>query len=518
MKPSANSRKAFPRLIALGAAMVCLAGAASPALCGDLRIFVTNVTLTAPAASPSTGVSLSYSIGGDGLNVPGALQSVDIKFTSAGGTKTVTRYPGEAGALPGANTVLFYGPDLPPPGVYTVSVVARGVEISATDYFEVSASDDSNLKFTNANGIDINRVPGGVHHGLIYVAEGAAGTVGARTTQEGVYVLNPDLTPMYASPRAANADIGTLGPWAASTNSPFRVHVAPDERLYITDASDAHSALFVAAPDATNVQAVFAYPAPAGGSRSGTGLVKTSAGTSIYGSVSSVWVEGAGATRTIYTTEEDLAPGNSLWVRTIPADATATSVAPTLVAGFTGSTWIQDFVRDSLGNSYMVSTTMDDAHKFGATGSLLATLPPNSTGYYGISIDEPRDYLFLSTTDGRVFRASTAFNESEAVIEGLGSPVRDVATDAEGWVYALDGGNQRLRAFAGPGDYTIAGGTGLAQTTLEITPDPLPGDIAPVGPAGIYITSRGVRYGDGKVDLLDADYIAEMAMGLIAGP
>lgn len=500
-------------------AAILFLGVAGPASCGDLRISVTNVSLTRATASPSVGVTLSYTLSGDGLNVPGALQSVDITFApAAGAAKTITRYPGEAGAVPGANTVPFYGADLPAPGNYTVSVIANGVNVSATDYFEVSTPDDSNLNFTNANGIDINRVPGGVHHGLIYVAEGAAGTIGTRSTQEGVYVLKSDLSPMYTTPRAANADIGTLGPWAASVNSPFRVHVAPDEQVYITDASDPHSALFVATADVTNVQPVFAYPAPPGGSRAGSGLVKNSGGTSIYGSTSSVWVEGTGSTRTVFTTDEDLSPANSLWKRTIPAGATATAVAPTLVASLTGATWIQDFVRDSLGNSYVVSTTKDDARKFGSAGSLMATLPPNSTGYYGISIDEPRDYLFLSTMDGRVFRATTAFNESEAVIEGLGSPVRDVATDAEGWVYALDGGNQRLRAFAGPGDYTIAGGTAVAQTTLEVTPDPLPGDIAPVGPTGIYISSKGVRYGDGKVDLLDAAYIAEMAMGLIAAP
>lgn len=515
MNPSSKANPVSTFLPALGAAIVCLAAISYSAQAGDLRISVNNVALSSASASPTTGVTLSYTIGGDGMNVPGALQSVDIKFTPvAGPAKTITRYPGETGALPGPNAVPFYGPDLPLPGVYTVSVAANGVNVSATDYFEVSAADDANLKFTNANGIDINRVPGGVHHGWMYVAEGAAGTIGTRTTQEGVYLINSDLTPRSTTPRATNSDIGTLGPWAASVNSPFRVHVAPDEQVYITDSSDAHSALFVATPDVLNVQPVFAYPAPAGGSRATSGVVKNSSGVSLYGSTSSVWVEGTGTTRTIYTTDEDLSPANSLWKRTVPAGATATAVAPALVASFTGSTWIQDFVRDSLGNSYLVSSTKDDAHKFGLTGLLLATLPPNSTGYFGISIDEPRDYLFLSTTDGRVFRTTTAFNESEAVIEGLGSPVRDVATDAEGWVYALDGGNQRLRAFAGPGDYTIAGSTAQAPSTLQVTPDPLPGDIAPIGPSGIYTGSGGVHYGDGKVDLLDAIAVAEKALGL----
>jgi hypothetical protein len=361
-------------------------------------------------------------------------------------------------------------------------------------------------------------VPGGVHHGLIYVVEGASGTAGTRTTQEGVYVLKPDLTPAFPAPRATNADIGSLGPWGTSVNSPFRVSVAPDEQVYITDASDPHAALFVATPDVTNVQPVFAYPVPSGGSRATTGLVKNSSGVAIHGSVSSVWVEGTGATRTIYTTEEDLAPANSLWQRTLPAGATATAVPPGLVVNLTGSTWVQDAVRDSLGNAYIVSTTVNDARKFGAAGSLLETLPPNAAGYYGISLDEPRDALYLSTNDGRVFQAGTAFNESGAIIEGLGAPVRDVATDAEGWVYALDGGNQRLRAFASPGDYTIQGASVSAATPLLVTPNPIPGDIAPVGPNGIYISAGGTRYGDGVVDLLDAVYLAEMAMGLAPAP
>jgi hypothetical protein len=113
------------RNLALAAVAVGFGSAVPPVRGGILQIAVSNVALNTAAASPLVGVTLTYALAGDGLNVPGALQSVDIRFTSKGTVvKTISRLPGEIGAVAGANSVPLVGPDLPAPGTYTVSVTA----------------------------------------------------------------------------------------------------------------------------------------------------------------------------------------------------------------------------------------------------------------------------------------------------------------------------------------------------------------------------------------------------------
>lgn len=485
---------------------------------GTLSFKVTDVQIAPPEINTQSSVTVSYRLSGSGFGIPGGLSGVNVELMSSGSVvKAFHYYPGEPGGWQGLNTISLTPADLPPPGTYTVRVSAQGIDATAPDYVRISDPANPDLQFANPRGVDVNRVPGSLFQGRIYVTEGAGGTTANRTTVDGVYVLNPDLTPAFPQPKATSALIGSLGPWGSSANSPYRPYVDTEGKVYITDVSDPHAGLFVADGNVDNVSAFFAYPYPPGGSRSSAGLVKVSSGASVYGGTSGIWVEGAGATRDVYTTDEDVPPGNSIWKRTVPAGALNNAVRPTLVATPAGADWVADLVRDSAGNTFAVSLATDDARKFDASGALVATLPSTGTGYYGICIDEPNGALYLATNDGRILRTDLALSEPEVIWYGSGAAVRDVSFDAEGWLFALNGTDKRLDVLA-LGDFIVADASATSPGTLTIQRAPIPGDIAPVGPAGLYAGENGQRYGDDKVDVSDAVYILRLVHGLAPEP
>ncbi|HEY3265730.1 MAG TPA: hypothetical protein VGM37_02300 [Armatimonadota bacterium] len=490
--------------------------ACAPVGAGVLRVNVSDVRATPAALMAGESLTVSYTLSGAGLYVPGGLSRILLDFLRQGTViQTISLYPGEAGTARGANQVAIDSSGVPA-GQLQVRVTVVGQDVTAPDFFELPTAADEALQFASPRGVDVNRVAGSSAFGRIYVTEGAAGATANRSTVEGVYALNPDLTPAFADARARNADIGSLGPWASSSNSPFRVTVGPDAKVYITDASDPHAALFVADADVSAVRPFFAYPYPAGGARALSGLVTDGSGAKIHGSISSVWVESAGGSTSVYTTDEDLNPGNSLWRRNVPTDSTGNAAAPSLAAATPGANWVQDVVRDSGGNSYVVSLTADDAGKYNAAGAKVSTLASNAVGYYGACIDDASDTILLASNDGRVFQTNRDFTDSAALFVGLGAELRDVAMDAQQWVYALDATNHRLHVFVSPGDYSVLGSQATSAGSVLVS-SPLPGDVTPVGASGKYVSRGGVGYGDDHVDLTDAVTVLRIALGLTPG-
>lgn len=501
-------------LIGAAIALVCVANA--PA--GTLGIRVSSLSVPATPLYSSFPVSLSWNLSGSGMDLPGGLQYVTLDLIREGAVaRSFTIWPGEPGAVAGENVVTLAPEELPPPGTYSVRVSATGSDVTGTAFFRVSNPSRADLMFSTPRGVDVNRVAGSAHFGRVYVSEATGGAAGSRTTVEGVYVLNPDLSPAFPAPRATSPLIGSLGPWGTSVYSPHRLTVDNEGTVYICDASDAHSALFVADPDVSDVKALLAYPYPPGGSRTSGGLVSTSSGTRIYGSVCSVWAGVSDGTRTVMTCDEDLSPANSVWKRTLPVTAMEDASSPALFASYASVPWTQDLTVGS-GGVYVVSTSTNDARLYDSAGNLLRTLPPNGVSYSAICLDEERGSAYLSTTEGRIFRASPDFTASSAVINGLGAQVTDVACDADGWLYATNATTQRLDVFAPAGDLTVQGSVVEAPDALNIIPPPLPGDIAPVGPEGLHQGANGQRFGDGVVNAADAVEMLRLGAGLSQRP
>ena len=499
-------------LLAVGTLLLSVG---ATAYAGTFAIKVSNVTLGLGILYPGQSTTVSYGLAGAGANVIGGIANVKIQFLS-GATlvKTLTINGGDVGAKPGANTYTINATDVPAGGPYTVRVLATGGSVTGADYIPVSTTTDPYLQFYNPRGMDINRIPGNPNKGRIYVTEGEGGPTANRTTVKGVYILNPDLTPAFATPKVTNADIGALGPWATpSANSPFRPSVTPDGSILITDASDPHCALFAADANGDNPKAFFAFPFPAGGSRDNN-LVYDASSTPLYGSVSNAIVEGTGASRVLYTSDEDLAPGNSIHKYAIGTGTQDLAIVPASVTAFSGLNWYEDFARDSAGNTYLVSNAINDANKLDASGAQVATLPATGAAYLGICFDDARDTILIGANNGTVYKTNKAFDTVTPLFTGLGANVRDVAIDAEGWIYAADSSDTLLHVWAPAGTYPIPNGTADGAQTLTIVSYPTPGDVSPVGPTGLFVGPNGKHYGDGKVNVLDAVAVLRIAAGL----
>lgn len=108
--------------------------------------------------------------------------------------------------------------------------------------------DEETLKFYNAYGVAIDNNPESPYFGRIYVASSKGGTSAGRTTDQGIYIMDPlfgDIT--NQSNKAYDGGIT----WSSS-NSPFRLAIAPNGRVFMCDFSDGNSGIYVMDPSKPN--------------------------------------------------------------------------------------------------------------------------------------------------------------------------------------------------------------------------------------------------------------------------
>lgn len=512
----------------LAAAAFC--SVATPVFAGALIINVKDVSLSQSTIYPGQDVKVSYKLSGTGLNVAGALTGVKVELLSgATAVKTFNIAPGDNGAKRGPNTVTIAAADLPKGGPYTVRVTASGATLTTSDWTKVSSTDDMNLRFNGPRGLDVNRNAGSTALGRIYITEGSGNVVvNDRVTKDGVYVLNPDLTPAFPDVRAPAADVALVanGGWTGSAHSPFRVYVAPDSKVFVTDAADAHPAVIECDPDISTFTNVF-FNDP--NNRATSGLVTDDNGNQVFGDTTSVWVEGSGANRVIFAAIQEIAPANSIWRYDVPAGASNVNQIPQSAAESQNFTtlptpWWNDFVRDSDGNIYQVNAALQTVFKFDKDGIVVSqadlptTVVNNIGGATGICIDNAKDIILICTNDGQVLKTNKALQTFTPIITGLGAFNRDIAMDNDGWIYVANETDKALHVFAPAGTLKFNSGTANAAEPLNVQGAPMPGDIAPVGPSGLYVGPNGQRYGDGKVDILDAAYSLRVSAGLSQVP
>jgi len=124
-------------------------------------------------------------------------------------------------------------------------------------------STDTNLvRFFSARGVAVNLDPATPLFGRVYVANAVAGTtgVGGRATGDGIYVLNPDLSDALGQGNTALTGGLNFSPQPAAQNgnSPWRIEVGQDNRLYIADFSTNQGTLYRTDPDVTTGEQVLA--------------------------------------------------------------------------------------------------------------------------------------------------------------------------------------------------------------------------------------------------------------------
>ena len=125
----------------------------------------------------------------------------------------------------------------------------------------ISSDSDPLNQFFAPLSVAVNRNPGSTNFGRIYILEDGGIVTGGRTTTEGVFVNNPDVTDAFAQGNTGlQAGLGALTIFAATGGSdrydPFAIEVGDDDYLYITDANNPRGALLRTTPDVTTGEEV----------------------------------------------------------------------------------------------------------------------------------------------------------------------------------------------------------------------------------------------------------------------
>jgi len=203
----------------------------------------------------------------------------------------------------GTHTAILSLSDLPD-GDYLWSVTATATANTATDPVKVS-NDAEYLGFHALRGLAVDNGFESPFFGRVYATEGneTAAATNIRTTTDGVYIYNAALEDVTEQGNAAYSSgvVWGLSGTANSAASPFRVTVAPDGLVFISDWSDTHAGVWTMDPanPSADFKPVF------GGTLNSSG-VAIADGVEIHGSISHCYVEGTGDDTKLYTFDEDL--------------------------------------------------------------------------------------------------------------------------------------------------------------------------------------------------------------------
>ena len=202
----------------------------------------------------------------------------------------------DAGALPrGRNNVLVKMSDVKGNAVKW-EVKATGEANTLTAPAISCDREAPQLSFKQARGIAVDNSMDSEYFGRVYITEGSGGTAGDRVTQNGLYVLDANLSDVTG--QGSNSYAGNVA-WSSSS-SPMRPSVGEDGTIYLSDWSDSHSGIWKANPADLNGEFTPVF----GGTRDGDGLFWNGS-TKIAGSISSCYAVGTGENTILYTVDED---------------------------------------------------------------------------------------------------------------------------------------------------------------------------------------------------------------------
>ncbi len=146
------------------------------------------------------------------------------------------------------------------------------------------------VAFNSMRGIAVNTRPASPQFGWVYVGNSAAGTRG-----DGMFAFSSDLSdPLNQS---TNAKTGGYNFGTGGASAPYHVSIAPDDTVLVTDWSDASGNVIAMDP----LLDTFTYVL-----KQYTGTAASPVGANNnHGSISSAFIVGTGASRVLYTMDED---------------------------------------------------------------------------------------------------------------------------------------------------------------------------------------------------------------------
>lgn len=329
------------------------------------------------------------------------------------------------------------------------------------------SNDDTPYQFYRPFGVAVDNNPESEYFGRVYVTNTKTGKCSAgRTTANGLFAFDAGLnalnTTAYTGGVAWN-DATTNG------NSPFRLNVAPDGRVFLCDWSDAHSGIWIAPQGGITGDFTQLFQ----GTNDGTGICTNTSGDSIHGSISACWVEGTGADTKLYTMDEDYLvggkPGNMLrydigestsWDQKPSAVAFNNAANDTPIVNWTlkmvsdqhGGWWIIQYryaensqqpslihVQNGLidyntGGEQLLDNSRNGGLAVNQDGSRIATTSQQQINVWDVTYKE----------DGSFESISPAFEITKDTISGLGASSNDVAFDPAGNLYYVSNTSERL--------------------------------------------------------------------------
>ena len=180
-----------------------------------------------------------------------------------------------------------------PGGTFNWSVIVNSTTVDRPYKFTDNAQ--TQLQFYSPRGVAVDNSFESPYFGRVYASETVGGKVTNRTTKDGIYILNSaleDVTNQGADSYAGNVV------WVGA-NSPMRLNVAPDGKVYLTDFSATHPGVWIMDP--ANPSATF-KPVFTSDTTLTSGLVKNkSTGVAIHGQIPHCYVMGTGAETKLFT-------------------------------------------------------------------------------------------------------------------------------------------------------------------------------------------------------------------------
>lgn len=303
-----------------------------------------------------------------------------VLVISSGGSVTNTLQ------LPSGDAANFFARGL----VTTNLGIAAGTfQVQITHIGSGQANTNGPLVPVNApRGVAVNRNPASPYFGWVYMANSAAGTKG-----DGLFAFSSDLSDITGQ-GTTGRNGGYTGFASSTTFSPYRISVAPSDRILICDDSDPTGNLISMDPLLTGFQYVLNQIVTNNFNGFASSPVSSN---NNHGSVSSAIIVGSGASSVLYTMDEDyqrdpalntLTELNSVWQYNIGSSSFPYGTAPDKKL----MTPNIRTIRNSGQNQEVVA---------GTNGILYAFQRRANPGQYGIYLADPSNPVDPTTYAGQ---------------------------------------------------------------------------------------------------------------------
>jgi len=453
----------------LAIALLVLLSASTPS--AHANVYATNLRLNGTTTNlvylAPTNVTISYL-----LNEPASAGTTITVKSGTNVIRTINIAGGAAGALRGANSVIWNGKDngsnTVTSGTFTIQVTAASDGFGDWTQISDDATEGNYAAYT-PTGIAVNRNTNSPYYGRVFVANASPLSL-ADGVKEGIIKCNAD-----GSTPADGLFSGGGWVWAANGLSPWKLEVSADDFLYANDWSSNGVVLRFdeTVSPASRLVVLRADNWPNGGltKLSGPAIIGSGTNTQIW--LADTNASGVGVRRFDVSNNGAVAT-NDLGLTVVAAGGgSQLSDAPFDVAvGRSNRIYTIQFETASGDTNYR-------AFRFPAyAGTPLTTADwrvgagdDNFRGASGVAVDANETYVAVALRNGGV-RILNATNGSNAVTLSPGfHDHTDVAWDNVGNVYACDNLDQVWRAYSPPGSNyaaTVALGTiQISSTTLS---------------------------------------------------